>query len=378
MAGAAVVEAGVGQGNGNVESAGTASGARVAPKAAPRYASDDEILGLGVRTRTRNLQEARREVDDIFEEVFGQAANGDARDDESSGDQGAAAEDFREAFEANPELKSAWDAANAYREVFATPEDARSAQAQVADLNAMDALFFSKRPEDHAELAKMVAKLDPEAFASLAKAMNSVTRSTSRVEEARQPGTEAPAKKAEPTDERAAEREATTGPESTGASQAQREFFSSANTEAVRGVVKAIETQVERLLPSSVSSEARNRVVGEIYRELDASLQANGQFAKQIRGALRSGSMDAAHHNAVVSLIVSRARQALPSVAKRVLNEWTSTILAATEDRRSRQKTAERRVDIDGSRGGASEGHRIRSPRDIDYGRMSDADILNL
>jgi hypothetical protein len=35
----------------------------------------------------------------------------------------------------------------------------------------MDALFFSRRPEDHAALARAIANLDPAAFASLANAM---------------------------------------------------------------------------------------------------------------------------------------------------------------------------------------------------------------
>jgi hypothetical protein len=166
--------------------------------------------------------------------------------------------------------------------------------------------------------------------------------------------------------------------DSTALAAVQHDFLQGANAEAVKSVLSAIESQVDRLLPEKVSSGARNRVVSEIYRELDSSLQSNGQFGRQLRGALRSGDLDGRHHSAVVSLIVGRARQALPSVAKRVLNEWTSTILAASQDRRARQRSAESRVDIGGSRGTGSEGHHARSPRDIDYGRMSDADILNL
>jgi len=59
-----------------------------------------------------------------------------------------------------------------------------------------------------------------------------------------------------------------------------------------------------------------------------------------------------------------------------VLNEWTNTIVSANQERRTRQRTAERRVDISGS-GGGNDGRAISS-RDIDYGRMSDGDILNL
>ncbi len=97
-----------------------------------------------------------------------------------------------------------------------------------------------------------------------------------------------------------------------------------------------------------------------------------------MREAFRSGALDADHQRAIVSLIAGRARQALPGVAKRVLSEWTSTVVAANHDRRARQRAAERRVDIAGSNGSGNEGRRSTTPRDIDYARMSDADILNL
>ncbi|MGH9567829.1 MAG: hypothetical protein ACRD4I_17785, partial [Candidatus Angelobacter sp.] len=145
----------------------------------------------------------------------------------------------------------------------------------------------------------------------------------------------------------------------------------------VRGVLQAIEAQVARVLPESVPKGARNRVVGEIYRELDQSLQANPDFVKHVRSAVRTGNCNVAHQNAVAALVIGRAKQSLPSVAKRVLGEWTSTIVAANHDRREKQRSAESRIDIAGARGG-KDASRARSPRDIDYSRMSDADILNL
>src|ERR1700733_12289762 len=81
------------------------------------------------------------------------------------------------AFSANPELRTAWHDAKSYRETFATPEEAKAATGMLADLNRMDALFFSHRPEDHAQLARAVADLDPAAFASLARAMSQVAQS---------------------------------------------------------------------------------------------------------------------------------------------------------------------------------------------------------
>ena len=79
---------------------------------------------------------------------------------------------LRATFDANPELRAAWRDASAYRESFVTPDAARQATALLADVNHMDALFFSRRPEDHAALARAIANLDPAAFTSLANAMH--------------------------------------------------------------------------------------------------------------------------------------------------------------------------------------------------------------
>jgi hypothetical protein len=53
-------------------------------------------------------------------------------------------------------------------------------------------------------------------------------------------------------------------------------------------------------------------------------------------------------------------------------------VLAASGAKRARQRTAESRVDISGGGAGDSAGRRYLSPRDIDYAKLSDGDILNL
>jgi hypothetical protein len=349
---------------------------QVSSRATNRNLTDDEILGLGVRTRTRRhdprgtddngIEGTSSERGELGAESADDAGRSDGSDENAPGI--ADPEEFQEVFDANPELKRAWDEAQAYRELFSTPEEARSATKLLADVQTMDALFLSGRAEDHAELARMVAKLDPASFQSLAKAMKNLAAEAQRPKER---GSDShPA-------EGSSQQSGSSQKSADALASGQHQFFQEANAEAVKSVVQAIETQVNRLLPDKVSSTARNRVIGEIYRELDKTLQSNGEFAKHLRGALRSGNLDDKHHTAVVSLIVGRARQALPGVAKRVLTEWTSTILTANQDRRAKQRSAESRVDIAGTRGG-NDGARVRSPRDIDYGRMSDGDILNL
>ncbi len=365
-------------------------------------ASDDEILGISPRKDTRrDAEQLALDFDADTTGVAPDAATGTNASNAQTTSPAAAnpgePEKLRVVFDANPELRSAWQDAGAYRESFATPQAAREATALLADVNRMDALFFSRRPEDHAALARAIADLDPASFESLARAIGEFARTNgpnvARVfrPEAFPPDANAHTAPSGANESSAAigraihespaashDSRAATHESRPAVSDAQSEFFHATNASAVEGVVEAIESQVERLLPEGITKSARARVVGEIYRELDTNLRSNRQLASQMRDAFRSGSLDADHQRAIVSLITSRARQALPGVAKRVLNEWTSTLVNANQERRTRQRTAERRVDIAGSSGAGNDGHRSMSPRDLDYSRLSDADILNL
>jgi len=358
---------------------------RAAPVQRPanaRRASDDEILGISPHTRVA-VDSTKKPYGQIESEADKQSVenltpDSDAQDKDASSEVAVDAEpaNFRAIFEANPDLRRAWHDANEYRKTFATPEEARTATAALADIDRMDALFFSRNPEDHAQLAQRVAELDPAAFQSLASAMNELSAQRQSQDKSQ---TLPPRSQNQIADEKTAiEPPSQNAARTTSFSPAQQEFFHGANAAAVESVLGAIESQVERLLPEGVSKTARNRVVGEIYRELDTALRSNRQLAQQVREAFRSGALDAEHQRGIVSLITGRARQALPGVAKRVLNEWTSTIVAASHDRRARQRSAERRVDIAGSGGAGNNAPRALSPREIDYARMSDGDILNL
>jgi hypothetical protein len=355
-------------------------------------ATDDEILGITPavtrkpsRGPVKNLGKASSDggsdttgIDDLLADLASEGKSGleetqdPGRDDESGEEPGGAnAEALEAAFAANPELRDAWHDAKAFREAFPTPEKAREATALLGDLNRMDALFFSRRPEDHVELARAVAQLDPQSFASLARAMTELANGEAA--RTQTPGKSQPhANGAAQTNTPAISN--TRAPEPTAQ---QSDFYHSTNAAAVQSVMEAIEAQVDRLLPEGISKSARNRVTGEIYRELDSTLQGNRTLGQQMRDAFRSGALDDAHRRAIVSLVTGRARQALPAVAKRVLNEWTNTVVSANQERRAKQRAAEKRVDISGS-GGTNGGRRAASSRDIDYGRMSDADILNM
>ncbi len=362
-------------------------GSRVEPnRRVVENRSDDEILGLLDEPRHKGSDGADGLSDELSEDqsstVDGDTADAIEGSPQEDLNEDTEPEALREIFDAKPELRQAWQDAREYREVFATPTEARRATALIGDLNRLDALFFSSRIEDQAELAKSIATLDPKAFASFAKAINVELGKRGRTNDLDLKEPVAPnsqARKEETGLSETAQREQNDRrAESSTTSGATEEFFQSTNAAVVQGVVDQIQTQVERLLPEGASKTTRNRVVGEIYRELDRTLGENRQLAQQVRDALRAGALDGSHQRAIISLITGRARQALPNVAKKVMEEWTSTIMAADRGRRARQRAAEQRVDIVGSGGAARDGKGGKTPRDIDYARLSDSDILNL
>lgn len=368
--------------------------------------SDDEILGLVTTASTAANSKAPRTTDFDSSES----------DQEMNAQLNSPAPDpaqFRAIFESNPELRDAWCDAQSFREIFPdvesaraiqklfpTIEDARAANSQVADLARLDTLFFSNRPESHAELAAAIYRLNPTAFRNLAQMMNAIVSPigegvqtfsplgptstlTAQSSSGRATGTMAPNANGEPnslsqpTDGRTQRGSEDTHLQQPSTAAHEHAFFHETNAAAVEGVLNSIQSQLDRLLPEGTPQNTRQRLTGEIYREVDAALQSNRAFGQQLRQAFRSGQLTPENQRAIVGMVVGRAKQALPGIAKRVLGEWTSGVVAHAGARQERQRNAARRVDIAGGAPGG-DSPRALMPKDIDYRRMSDNDILNL
>ena len=101
-----------------------------------------------------------------------------------------------------------------------------------------------------------------------------------------------------------------------------------ANAAAVRVGGRGDRTQVAKLLPEGIGKASRNRLVGEIYRELDTALRGNRVLTQQLRCSRREADYSTRITSArIVGLVTARAKQSLPAVAKRVMNEWTRTVV---------------------------------------------------
>lgn len=376
--------------------------------------SDDEILGLvtnvarpaanssgdAQESASASATPSSQAVDSVAAEE--NAAPGVQSETQSASAEATLSPELAKILDTHPQLREAWDTAQQFRSVFATPAAAQDAKNQ---LDELDSMFFSGEQGGYAALAARIHDLSPSAFQALMQAMQGHAAQlgaqtspsalpTSASSPAPGPGSSsvagAPASGAAASSSSAATATSQPQTQSPAAapgnaptsmdprSAAQVAFFHSTNSAAVHQVLAAIETQVNHLLPTGVSAPTKTRIVGEIYRDLGAALGANRQLGHQLREAFRSGAGDAAHQQAIVSLVAGRARQALPLIARRVINEWTHGVVAANHEKLSRHESAAKRVDISGA--GSSDGVNRKpiSPRDVNYKRLSDADILNL
>jgi hypothetical protein len=332
-------------------------------------------------------------------------------------------------------VQQARSEAAAYRAAFASPEDARAlkelypggvTEARAAAergrlLEEIDRAYFGaagNSPEQasaaRTQLAQRMLREDPAAFREM------VAAGLQALQEAEQGRGGAAANQA------ALPRLAQVFPESSstvGAQQAPPQlgntsadnvhvaayaaFERAANEDLERRVGSAIERTLTQALPSveqhNIPGQAgaqraaplRERLAASVRADVEKALQGDRQLGEQVAQILSSRRFDNEARAQVVRLIADRAQQLVPSAAKRVLNEWTQTTLAAHSGRTQRvdstsvadvapasvlarsagsEQRPQRRQDAPRSSGQAS----ATKSQPINYRKLSDEQILNL
>jgi len=157
-------------------------------------------------------------------------------------------------------------------------------------------------------------------------------------------------------------------------------FVEGVNADVEKSVEQAVGGRVAELLPDAPEA-TRRKIAAEIYRELDAALKKDSALLQQVSAnftaASRScgtGQFGEQQRAAMAALVMSRAKAVLPGVAKRVVSEWTSAVMSASQARRAKQGAAAALADV--GVGGAPRPVSTHAAR-VDYGKMSDEEILN-
>ena len=233
-----------------------------------------------------------------------------------------------------------------------------------------------------AESARMLASRDPQALADLARqlgmseaqAQNVPAKSLAQAARAQAPAAgmhnPVPGDRRGTTDGAAAE--------AAFPAEAYRAFESATNEDVARQTREAIDRTLGSTLPEGVSDGARRRIGDDVFRELHGTLSADRELSRQVGEILGGWRFDGATKQQIVSLISGRARAAMPEVARRVVGEWTSSVLASDRARAARVDAAASRRDITGGRLPEPVPASALRPRNIDYSRMSDEQILDL
>ncbi len=303
---------------------------------------------------------------------------------------------------AGGEAKQFWEAHAAYREAFATPaeartvaelfpggaDEARQARGAAEELRAFDAAYLSGEPQAHAQLAAYLFNAQPRAF-------QSILRQAARVLAERDPaawrefvasagaGANSVAPKgavAQDPEHAALERErADLAHERSELRASQYSALRGAVNDAVAGDVRGeIARVLGAALGADISEGARSRIADDIFSEIHSTLSADYTLTRQVGAVLETSRFDDGTRQQVAQLIAARAKALLPSVAKRVVADWTTSVLALARRKTEKQDAAARRVDIVGGGGYLDAARRGLAPRDIDYRRTSDEDILSL
>jgi hypothetical protein len=342
------------------------------------------------------------------------------------------------------EARALWDGAQraekeaaSYREVFARPEEARAAAERARVLDDIDRAYFAGDTSQRAQLAAMMMREDPAVFREM------VFEGLRALETAGQPGRVrsiadavgatlgSPAAHGNATQTGGALLEnsgqaslATTTQTSHSAQQsinlqqrhnqaeqqaqlaAYAAFERAANEDLERSVGSAIEQTLTHALPNLSSGAGgasgigaqhvaplQARLAAAIRQDVEKALQGDRQLGGQIAQILSAKRLDNETRAQVVRLIGERARQLVPSAAKRALSDWTQTTLAAHRGKSPQADAASARREVASTSPGPRDLNTSKqkgTPRStrtderpapkgrVDYRKFSDDQILDL
>jgi hypothetical protein len=192
-------------------------------------------------------------------------------------------------------------------------------------------------------------------------------------------------------------------------------FERAANEELERSVGSVIERTIAQALPNlgrgegeasagtrdrvsgfvlansdSARTPLRERLASSVRQDVEAALKGDRQLGEQIAQILAARRFDDTTRAQVVRLVGDRAQQLVPGAARRVINEWTGTTLAAHGARSERSIASSARGEVAPAAASSSanthaaqsrdpdSGRGATKTRNVDYRKLSDQQILDL
>jgi hypothetical protein len=292
----------------------------------------------------------------------------------------------------------------AYREAFASAADAKSLKAlypgglveakaaaeRARELDAIDVAFFRGDATARAQLAQRMMQQDPAAFREMVEAGLKILNGAGGPAAANASATSdrsstATTLVAPPSvTHQAAAAQTEPSPETL---RAYSEFEKAANAELEQTVGASISRVLEDALPNLRLSGAvrgregepgaaplRGRLANAVREEVEAGLKSDQQLGEQVARVLAGRRFDPSARAQVVRLIDARAQELVPGAVRRVVSSWTQTTLAAKSATTSTATTKSQATENTRT----TEKPALHRNRRVDYGRLSDEQILSL
>ena len=379
-----------------------ASGANGGGAGAGVYPTDEEILGIEPPSRNNSSGGHARQA--------GAPRNDTPSPDDGFGVQARQSIDDRGVAKSRPnnmpewmqslagdpkhgaEAQQLWQEHQAFRAAFSSPDEARAIKelfpggaqeartlkqaAQAVD--QLDAAIYSGDARAQSEVVAELARANPAAFRQLfAEAAKVLGNLPAMGPDNAQRDSSSSLKSGSPRNDNAGVNPNQQEPQFDPAAYAA--FERSTNDVVARDVRAAVSDTLSRVLPEGVAEGAARRIGDDIFNEIHRTLAADRTLSEQVGDVLRGWRFGAAEQQRVASLLAGRAKQLVPGVARRVIGEWTSSVLGTARTKAARQAAAAARVDI-AAPGGSLDSMPLRpmSSREVDYASMSDDDILGM
>ncbi len=153
----------------------------------------------------------------------------------------------------------------------------------------------------------------------------------------------------------------------------QRDFNSAVEQSVQTGLDTDVNAQLAKLLPKT-SDGLRARIARDVHSEIQNAVRGDAGLKLRLSNLMRTGGVNRQTQEQVANLLTSKARAILPGAVKRVVNEYTASVMASRNEVKEKQTAAASRVDVSS---GARPGTGVRPLTREEAKDMSFEDILN-
>jgi len=127
----------------------------------------------------------------------------------------------------------------------------------------------------------------------------------------------------------------------------QQDFRAETDRNVTSVLDNAIGTELTRLLPKT-SEGLRAKIARDVHSEIQKAVGSDAGLKLRLANLMRTGGINRQTQEQVSNLLVSKAKLVMPGAVKRVVNEYTASIMSARREVDTKQAAAASRTDVSG------------------------------